>query len=85
MSDIILVEVYRDGPLDRKLDVRCIATTTPDKLEGSKLIIDRVSFHGFSEQDYDDIVDAIETFRFRKKKRDRRRAQANPDQAGTPA
>ncbi len=70
MSDAnIAVDLY---PVpDQPLEVRCV-----EKAGTNKLMIDRVTFHALSDADYDAIIDAIEDFRFRKKKRERNRLRA---------
>lgn len=51
---------------DTELEVRCMAGTKSNKLE-----IDRVTFHGLSDDQYRAIVRAIEVYLQRKKLRER--------------
>lgn len=83
-TPLVIVDVHHNWTArPESLVVRCVALAGTK--ESSKLEIGRVTFHGLTEADYDTIIDAIETYRFRKKKRDRARSQnAPPPVQGAP-
>jgi hypothetical protein len=74
LSTTIALEI---DPLAEKIEVRCIAKAGSNRLE-----IEGVTFHDLSDSQYQQIVDAIETYLLRKQLRDRERAKSG---ATTPA
>lgn len=67
----VAIDVFPEKLASDKLDVRCVSKAGSNKLE-----IEGVTFHALTDAQYQQIVDAIETYLLRKQLRDRERAAA---------